>query len=89
MISNSPEIAKAQLADAQNQLLPIGSTDVVTKLMIFHDYIKPSNSQNFLPEEHNRSLTNLLKSMRADLYKNRRINKNYPTIHLTGNSSEK
>ena len=78
--------ARNQLADAQNQLLLVGSADVVAKLMIFHDYIKPSNSQNKNPDKHDELLTSLLKSMRIDLYKNKNVNMGYPIIHLTGKS---
>lgn len=86
VLSNSPEQARDQLADAQNQLLLVGSADVVAKLMIFHDYIKPSNSQNKNLNKHDELLTELLKSMRTDLYKNPNVNIGYPIIHLTGKS---
>lgn len=86
VLSNNAEQARNQLADAQNQLLLVGSADVVAKLMIFHDYIKPSNSQNKNFDKHDELLTSLLKSMRIDLYKNKNVNMGYPIIHLTGKS---
>lgn len=89
VISDSSNKARDQLADAQNQLLLVGSADVVSKLMIFHDYIKPSNSQNFVSEKHDELLTDLLKSMRKDLYKSKTVNINYPIIHLTGKTPRK
>lgn len=89
VLSNNSERARNQLADAQNQLLLVGSADVVDKLMIFHNYIKPSNLQNFVPEKHDELLTELLKSMRTDLYKNQKVNIGYPTIHLTGKETKR
>lgn len=89
VISDSSDKARDQLADAQNQLLLVGSADVVARLMIFHDYIKPSNSNNFVSEKHDELLTDLLKSMRKDLYKNKKVNINYPIIHLTGKTPRK
>ena len=77
------------MADAQNQLLLVGSADVVEKLMVFHDYIKPSNSQNFVSEKHDELLTDLLKSMREDLYKSKKVNLGYPIIHLTGKAPKR
>lgn len=70
VVSNNAEKARDQLADAHNQLLLVGRADVVAKLMILHDFINPSNSRNFTSEKHNELLTDLLKAMRNDLYKN-------------------
>lgn len=84
VISNNSEKARDQLADAQNQLLLVGNANVVAKLMVFHDFIKPSNAQNFTSEKHDELLTDLLKGMRMDLYKSKNVNLNYPIIHLTG-----
>lgn len=64
VVSNNLNKARDQLSDAQNQLLLVGSSEVVAKLMLFHDYVKPSNQQNFVPEKHDELLTDLLKSMR-------------------------
>ena len=88
-VSNNAEKARDQLADALNQLLLVGRADVVAKLMIFHDFINPSNSQNFTSEKHDELLTDLLKSMRNDLYKNQNVNVGYPNIHLTGKAPKK
>lgn len=52
--------------------------------MIFHDYVKRSNSQKVDSEKHDELLTDLLKSMRDDLYKNENVNIGYPMIYLTG-----
>ena len=56
-----------ELDDAQNRLLLVGSTDVVTSLMAFFDKIRPS-SPPLSREEHDALLTDLVKAMRADLY---------------------
>lgn len=81
------ETAMDNLAYAQNQLLLIGSADVVKSLMDFHDYVKISGQgKQKGPEEHNRLLTELLKAMRKDLYKRKSSNSKYPIIHLTGNN---
>lgn len=89
VVSDNSESARDQLADAQNQLLLIGSAEVVSDLMIFHDYVKPSNSKNFVSEKHDKLLTNLLKSMRKDLYKSKKVNEDYPLIHLTVKSPKR
>lgn len=89
VVSNNSERARDQLADAQNQLLLVGSASVVANLMTFHDYVKPSNQSNFDSQKHDELLTQLIKSMRNDLYKNKRVNDGYPIIHLTGKSPRK
>lgn len=73
----------AELDDAQNRLILVGSADVVKILMQFHDLIKPS-APPLSGEEHDRVLTELIKAMRADLYGTKKINDGYPTIHLSG-----
>ena len=89
VVSNNSEKARDQLADAQNQLLLVGSASVVANLMAFHDYVKPSNQGNFDSQKHDELLTQLIKSMRNDLYKNKRVNDGYPIIHLTGKAPRK
>lgn len=80
--------AKEELADKQNRLLLIGSSEVVTRLLIFHDYIKPESQEKngFDIVKHDELLTELLKAMRKDLYKNKNVNDKYPLVHLTGKS---
>ncbi len=56
--------------------------------MIFHDYIKPSNN-SFSSEKHDELLTDLIKTMREDLFLSSKINKDYPIIHLTGKNRTK
>ncbi len=73
----------AELDDAQNRLILIGSAEVVSILMHFHDKIKPS-APPLSGEEHDAILTELIKAMRSDLYGRKQINKGYPTIHLSG-----
>lgn len=84
VISNHTENSRDQLANAQNELLLIGSSEVVKSLMDFHDYCKPSSGQDFKVEKHDELLTKLIMDMRIDLYKDKKINSSYPTIHLTG-----
>lgn len=88
VILDDKEMARNNLADAQNQLLLVGSSEVVNNLMKFHDYIKPSGQEEhgFSSVEHDKLLTELMKAMRKDLYKKKNSNINYPTIHLTGKS---
>jgi len=88
VVSNNSEEARDKLADSQNKLLLIGGSNVVFKLMIFHDYIKPSNS-SFSSEKHDELLTDLIKTMREDLFLSSKINKDYPIIHLTGKNRSK
>ena len=89
VISNNSDKARDQLADAQNQLLLIGSSEVASDLMAFHDYIKPSNNENFNTIRHDELLTALIKSMRKDLYRTEKVNEEYPIIHLTGKAPRK
>ncbi len=72
-----------ELDDAQNRLILVGSAEVVRILMQFHDAIKES-AQPISGEEHDKILTNLIKAMRADLYGTKKINDDYPTVHLSG-----
>jgi len=86
VVKTDIESARDRLADAQNQLLLVGSSDVVKKLMEFHDYIKPSGKEEhgFLNDIHDNLLNELIKCRRKDLYKNQKINQLYPIVHLTG-----
>lgn len=86
VIIDDKEIAMDNLADTQNQLLLVGSSEVVNNLMKFHDYVRPSGQEEhgFSNTEHDKLLTELIKAMRKDLYKNNNSNINYPMIHLTG-----
>lgn len=89
VVSNNAEKARDQLADAQNQLLLVGSAEVVSNLMIFHNYVKPSNKEQFESDKHDELLTQLIKSMRSDLYRTSKVNDNYPIVHLTGKAPRK
>lgn len=88
VVVHSDSKAKDELADKQNRLLLIGSSEVVTRLLIFHDYIKPESQEKngFDSVKHDELLTELLKAMRKDLYKNKNVNDMYPLVHLTGRS---
>ncbi|NJD03236.1 MAG: hypothetical protein FIA99_11750 [Ruminiclostridium sp.] len=76
VLSDNIEEAKNRLSEAHNQILLIGTAQVA-------DYIGPNN-KNFSQEEHDRLATELIKSMRVDLYKNRAINRGYPIIGISG-----
>ncbi|MDP3447896.1 MAG: hypothetical protein Q8S22_07540 [Eubacteriales bacterium] len=84
VMSNDLEDAKRRLSEARNQLLLVASCEVICDLRRFSDYIGPANADNFLQSEHDRLLTSLIKSMRKDLYKDKKINKDYPNIDLSG-----
>lgn len=84
-IKNSSEDAQYIFADAQNQLLLVASPNVVSKLMLLDNYIKPSND-NFTYEGQNIILTELIKAMRYDLYQSKKVNRLFPIIHLSGKS---
>jgi len=86
VVENHTEEALSQLADTQNQLLLVGSPLVVSNLMKFHDYAKNGNKVCRNADEHDLLLTELIKSMRADLYKSSKANQLYPIIHLSGNA---
>ena len=87
-IDNLDERAKGELANAHNILPLIGSSEVVHCAMIFHNYIRESNKQNFRIDEHDNLLRKLVMAMRSDLYKTRKINVNYPPIHLCGSGKK-
>lgn len=78
------EKSKRELSVASNNLLLVGSADVVIKLRKFSFYISPDNISEFNSERHNELLTELIKSMRLDLYKNKKINKGYPIVGVLG-----
>ena len=69
----------------------VGSPKVVSALMEFHNYIKPSSQKEngVRANVHDELLTNLIKTMREDLYAKKRVNLDYPIIHLTGNAAYK
>lgn len=71
VVTNDHEVARNILADVLNQLLLIGSSNVVSNLIDFHDYIKPSGQEEygFSSIVHDRLLKELIKAMRKDLYK--------------------
>ena len=84
VLSDNLEEAKDKLADAHNHIFLIGSADVVAKLRNLHNYISPDNVRCFTKKEQDMLLTELIKSMRSDLYKDSKINRNYPIIGLSG-----
>ena len=81
VISDDFEESKNKLSDAHNHILLIGSSDVVAKLRHFHMLL----NKDYTQKEHDKALTELVKSMRIDLYKKSETNKDYPEICLSGN----
>ena len=84
VLNDNLDESRRQLSDVHNQILLIGSPDVVEKLRLFSELISIGNAKGFTQEEHDISLTELIKCMRTDLYKKSRINNNYPVISLSG-----
>lgn len=84
VISANLDETRSKLSDAHNHILLIGSSDVVGKLRQFSTLIAIDNPNGFTHDEHDILLTELIKSMRIDLYKNSKINANYPIISLSG-----
>ena len=76
--------ARERLAIARNKLLLIADSQVVIDLCKFTDSIACDRTGEMQQNEHNRLLTEMLKSMRKDLYKKKDINKNYPSVALSG-----
>ncbi|MEA5016513.1 MAG: hypothetical protein VB099_18315 [Candidatus Limiplasma sp.] len=84
VLSDNLDDSRSRLSEAHNNILLIGNADVVTKLRNFSDYIGPSNKERFNQKVHDELVTELVKSMRVDLYKNPKINVGYPTIGISG-----
>ena len=86
VLSDNLDDSKNRLSEGHNNILLIGSTGVVARLRQFTNYISTPNrnSELFSNDEHNRLLTELIKSMRIDLYKSEKINNGYPTVSLSG-----
>lgn len=83
VLSDDVETARNRLSEATNQILLIGSSEVVQNLRLFTEYIGPTNI-DFKQIQHDQLITNLIKSMRKDLYKKRKTNQGYPQIAVTG-----
>lgn len=84
VLADDIESSKSQLSEAHNKILLIGNSDVVQKLRAFTIYISPDNNDGFSHSRHDQLLTELIKSMRLDLYKNKKINAEYPMIAISG-----
>jgi len=91
VISYNQKEAKGKLSDAHNHILLIGSAGVVMRLREFSKFIaiENYNSEHFTIDEHDRLLTELIKSMRRDLYKGRNVNKDYPIVSLSGSQGKR
>jgi len=88
VLASNRDKSKIKLANARNHILLIGSSDVVAKLIEFDRYTSVDN-KNTTKEKHDLLLTDLIKSMRNDLYKKSKINIDYPTVSLSGTPSKK
>lgn len=81
-VSNHSEQSKDAVAQAQNKILLIGSAEVVSGMRSFLVYSNGSND-DFTVQKHDALLTDLLKSMRKDLYGKKNVNGNYPIVSLS------
>lgn len=88
LIDNLAE-SRSRLSEAHNHILLIGSSEVVEKLRNFTMLIAIDNLKGFTQEENDVLLTELIKSMRIDLYKKSKINTNYPMVSLSGKRKTK
>jgi len=84
VLSDDIESSKSRISEAHNKILLIGSSDVVGKLRDFAKYIGPDNVSTFSQSGHAQHITELIKSMRLDLYKNKKVNVGYPMIAISG-----
>jgi hypothetical protein len=84
VMDENTEEARERLAIARNKLLLIADSQVVIDLCKFTDYIACDRTGERQQNEHNRLLTEMLKSMRKDLYKKKGINDKYPPVALSG-----
>ncbi|WP_232410873.1 hypothetical protein [Leptospira kirschneri] len=87
-IDNHNRDASIAFSESINLLLLIGSPGVVKALMNFHNYIRAdkTKTERVLNQEnlHNELLCDLIKELRIDLFRNAKVNKNFPEIHLVG-----
>ncbi|MCA6072831.1 MAG: hypothetical protein LE178_04775 [Endomicrobium sp.] len=73
----------AEFSCTYNKILLIGSSAVVKNMKKFWDNIHENNGNI-----DNDLLTELVKSMRIDLYKDKNINKDYPTVNFIGKNQK-
>lgn len=84
VLSDDLEKSREIFAVEHNRILLIGSAEVVRNLRNFSQYISLDRSEPFSSQEHDRLLTELIKSMRLDLHKDKKTNMEYPLIALNG-----
>ena len=89
IMDDNIEEARERLAVARNKLLLIADVDVVKNLCRFTDYIACDRKGEIVQTEHNQLLTEMLKSMRKDLYGKKHINDSYPLVALSGKRKNK
>ena len=83
VLSDDIENSKSRLSETHNKILLIGSSDVVQKLREFAKYIGSDYKGDFSQSGHDQLITELIKSMRFDLYKNKKVNTGYPMIAIS------
>ena len=75
----------AEFSCTYNKILLIGSSAVVKNMKKFWDNIHENNGNIDIDKD---LLTELVKSMRIDLYKDKNINKGYPTVNFIGKNQK-
>ncbi len=86
-IDNKDDEAQKRLSEGFNSLIVIANTEVVKKLMDFHNFTSignitvPRNSEEW-SKKHDVLLNELVKAMRQDLFGKKE--KQFPVIHLVG-----
>lgn len=84
VLTDNLDDSSGRMSEAHNNILFIGSADVFANLRRFAYYIGPCNRGEFTQGEHALLLTELIKSVRIDLYKNKKINDGYPVVGMYG-----
>ena len=59
--------ANEKFAKSSNTITLIASQEVISHLMVFHDFIKFSNKDNFTTERHDALLKDLILAIRKDI----------------------
>ena len=77
------EEANQKFCESFNSLLLIANKDVLSRLMTYHEYVKKPRNIESYDFEHDRLLTELIKSMQIDLFGKIDF-KDFPMLHLIG-----
>lgn len=92
-INNSDDKAQLSLSESFNHLILIANSKVVNKLMEFHNFVRSENqivsrSSTEWSIKHDDLLTELIKTMREDLF-GKSVNNDFKQIHLIGRKTNK